>query len=418
METAFDVVVVGAGSAGLGIGYHLQQARLRFVILERGSIGESWRSQRWDSFDVNTPNWMSALPGSPHPGTESDGFCSRHELIASFESHAAAHALPIRQNTTVTSVASSDDGIHFIVEAAAADGATSSMRALNVVVASGLMNSPKLPAISQRLPDSVGQMHAAAYRSPESLADGAVVIVGSGQSGCQIAEDLLAGGRTVYLFTSKVARVPRRYRDRDTLDWMTQIGLMDQTVDSLPDPAIEFAPQPQVSGVGPRGRTVSLQGLQRRGVGLMGRLVGVADGVLESDDSLEAHVAFADAFSAKFKDDVDAFIENTGIDAPTAVPDPVDAPAGPAVAASGLTSLDLAAAGVSTVIWCTGFTASFDWLHVPVVDDVGRPVHDRGITAVPGITFLGFPWLHSRKSGIIFGIDEDARDLVESIMAR
>ncbi|MBU1226201.1 MAG: NAD(P)-binding domain-containing protein [Actinobacteria bacterium] len=418
MVTEVDVAVVGAGSAGLGIGYYLQQVGLSFLIVERGRIGESWRSQRWDSFVVNTPNWMNTLPGSPYQGADNDGFCSGRELVESLERHASTHALPIRSGTTVTRVGRAEDTDHFVVETLDNAGARDSIRTRNVVLASGSMNSPKVPAPSGRLPDSVEQLHAADYRSPAGLSEGAIVVIGSGQSGCQIAEELIGAGRTVYLCTSRVARVPRRYRGRDTLSWMRDMGLLDQEVGDLPDPVMEFAAQPQVSGVGVRGRTVSLQGMQRQGVGLMGRLVGIVDGVLTTDDRLADHVAFADGFSAQFKRDVDTHIAANGIDAPGGEDDPIDAPAGPEIAEAGLTTLDLAAAGVTTVIWCTGFRASFDWLQVPVTDDLGRPVHVRGVSPVPGIYFLGFPWLHSRKSGIIFGIDEDARHITETITSR
>ena len=414
----FDVVVVGAGSAGLGIGYYLKQAGLKFVIVERGEVGESWRSQRWDSFAVNTPNWTNGLPGSPYDGEQPDGFYLRDELVESFERHARAHALPIRVGITVERVASVKDPDGFAVETIDRSGSSNSLRTRAVVVAAGMMQSPKVPTMSERFPDSIRQLHAAEYRSPAGLPEGAVVVIGSGQSGCQIAEDLVGAGRTVYLCTSKVARLPRRYRERDSVDWMNDLGLFDKRVSDLPDPAMQFAAQPQVSGVGRYGKAVSLQAMQRQGVHLMGRLSDVADGFLTTDDELAGHLAFADDFSTEFKRSVDAYIEADGLDVPLGQGDPIDVPAGPEVAEAGLTTLDLDATGVNTVIWCTGFTASFDWLQVPATDDGGRPVHTRGVSAVPGIYFLGFPWLHARKSGIIFGIDEDARHISEAIASR
>ncbi len=416
--TEFDVVVVGAGSAGLGIGYHLGKAGLKFLIVERGEIAETWRSQRWDTFALNTPNWMNGLPGSPYDGADPDGFYVRDELVASCKQHAADHDLPVRLGTTVERVAPGPDSHRFVVEIVDRSGSRESLRASNVVVASGMMESPKIPAIATRFPDSIMQIHAADYRSPGSLPEGAVVVIGSGQSGCQIAEDLVAAGRTVYLCTSRVARLPRRYRGRDGTEWMTVLGLFDTQVGDLPDPAMRFAAQPQVSGVGRRGRTVSLQAMHRRGVHLMGRLDDVAEGVLRTNDGLAEHIAYADDFSTNFKREIDAFIDAEGLEATAPTDDPLDAPAGPEVAGGGLVSLDLEAAGVSTVIWCTGFTAHFDWLHLPVTDDRGTPVQVRGVSPVPGIYFLGFPWLHTRKSGIIFGIDEDARYIAEAITSR
>jgi putative flavoprotein involved in K+ transport len=305
-----------------------------FVIVERGEIGESWRSQRWDSFAVNTPNRINALPGSPYEGDDPDGFCSCDELVEAFERHAARHSRPIRTGTTVLSVSALDDG--FAVDIVDRHGVSGSLTARSVVVASGGQATPRIPAISRRFPESIVQLHSAEYRSPEALPEGAVVVIGSGQSGCQIVEDLVVAGRTVYLCTSRVARVPRRYRGRDVLEWMVDIGLMDQQVADLADPVMQFAAQPQVSGVGPRGKSVSLQGLQRQGVRLMGRLSDVTDGVLTTDGGLADHIAFADGFSVELKQNIDAFVLGNGIDAPPAEEDPIDVAAGPGVAAAGL----------------------------------------------------------------------------------
>jgi len=414
--TDFDVIVIGAGSAGLGVGYHLKSAGSEFVILEQGRVGESWRSQRWDTFAVNTPNWSNGLPGSPYDGDDPDGFVLRDELVESFERHAERHSLPIRTGTTV--VRASAAGDRFIVETVDADGLSATLTADDIVVAAGGQRVPKVPAISTRFPESVTQLHAAEYRSSDPLPEGAVVVIGSAQSGCQVAEDLLSQGRTVYLCTSRVARAPRRYRGRDVISWFVEAGLMDHTVDDLEDPMMRYAAQPQVSGVGRRGRTVSLQGLDQQGCRLMGRLHDVADGILITDASLAAHVEFADEFSAELKQNLDAFIEVKGLEAPAAEVDPIDAPAEPEVSGAGITSLDLEEAGVRSVIWCTGFGGDFSWLNVPVFDDDGHPVHDRGVSPVGGIYFLGLPWLHTRKSGIILGIEEDARFVTDAIVAR
>jgi putative flavoprotein involved in K+ transport len=346
----FDVVVVGAGQAGLGIGYHLQQSGAEFVILERGEIAESWRSQRWDSFAANTPNWMNGLPGSPYSGTSPDGFYVRDELVASFERHAAAHELPVRLAVNVESVAAAEDSHGFIVKAVDRDGKALSLRTRNVVVASGLMQAPKIPPIQNLFPDTVTQLHASDFRSADMLPDGAVVVIGSGQSGCQIAEDLLSEGRTVYLCTSKVARIPRRYRGRDVAVWLNELGMFDHRIEDLEDPMMQFAAQAQVSGVGRLGRTVSLQNLQRRGAVLMGRLSSVADGVLDTDEALADHIAFADESSAEMKQVIDDYAAEHGLDIGPPEIDPVDIPAGPDVARAGVTTLDIDAAEIRTVI--------------------------------------------------------------------
>jgi putative flavoprotein involved in K+ transport len=411
-----DVVVIGGGQAGLSIGYYLRAAGRKFVIFERGRVGETWRSQRWDSFAVNTPNWANGLPGDPYEGDEPDGFFHRDELIDYFERYAGKFVLPVDEGVTVTGVDANGDGFRVTYEDAA--GSVDTVTAANIVVASGMMQAPKIPRIRERFPESLLQLHASDYRSPENLPPGAVVVIGAGQSGCQISVDLIHAGRDVYLCTSKVGRLRRRYRQRDVVEWGEDMGFWDVAVEELPNPAMEFAAQPQVSGVGRFGSTLSLQSMARDGVHLMGRLSDVEDGVLQTDDSLAEHIAFADERSAESTRMIEDWISSNGISAEPIEDDPNDVPAGPEVAESGITKLDLMEAGVGSVIWCTGFTADFDWIHARIADETGRLIHKRGISPVPGIYFLGFPWLHSRKSGIIHGIDEDARFIAETIAAR
>lgn len=412
----FDVVVIGGGQAGLGIGHYLREAGSEFIIFERGRVGETWRSQRWDSFAVNTPNWTNGLPGYPYDGEEPDGFSHRDELVGYFEDYASKFGLPVVEGMTVTGVDADGDAFRVTCEDAA--GAVTTVTAANIVVASGMMQAPKIPEIRERFPQSLTQLHTSDYRSPEALPPGAVVVIGAGQSGCQVAMDLIRADREVYLCTSRVARVRRRYRQRDSVEWLDETGFWNVPVGMLPDPAMEFAAQPQVSGVGRYGSTLSLQSMARDGVHLMGRLCDVEDGVLRTDDSLAENIAFADARSADIKRMIEDWIASNGLNAGDIEDDPNDEPAGPEVAESGTTELDLREAGVGSVIWCTGFTADFDWLHVPVTDESGRPIHGRGISPVPGVYFLGFPWLHSRKSGIIHGIEEDARFIAEAIAAQ
>lgn len=412
----FDVVVIGGGQAGLGIGHYLREAGSEFVIFERGRVGETWRSQRWDSFAVNTPNWTTGLPGYPYDGDEPDGFYHRDELVGYFEDYASKFELPVVEGMTVTGVDAHGDAFRVTCEDAA--GAVDSVTAANIVVASGMMQAPKIPAIKEKFPESLTQLHTSDYRSPEALPPGAVVVIGAGQSGCQVAMDLIRADREVYLCTSRVARARRRYRQRDVVEWLDETGFWNVTVGMLPDPAMEFAAQPQVSGVGRYGSTVSLQSMARDGVHLMGRLRDVEDGVLKTDHSLAENIAFGDARSADTKRMIEDWIASNGWSAGDIEDDPNDEPAGPEVAQSGTTELDLMDAGVGSIIWCTGFTADFDWLPARVTDENGRPIHERGVSPVPGIYYLGFPWLHSAKSGIIHGIEEDARFIAEAIAAR
>ncbi len=414
-QSMIDVVVVGAGQAGLGISYFLQQAGRKHVVYERGRIGESWLSQRWDSFTLNTPNAMNVLPGLPYDGPEPDGFWLPDEQIAYFRRYIERFSLPVVTGVTVIAIERSDDDRYFVVQTLAGGQAATSVLARALVIASGSQQAPKLPPVHTQVADDVLQLHTAGYRNTAALPPGAVVIVGSGQSGCQIAEDLLAAGRQVYICTGKVGRAPRRYRGRDIMEWLAATGFLDVTLAGLENPAMSRAPQPQVSGVGRYGRTVSLQQLGREGAVILGRLVDVQDHTLLLGDDAVAHVRFADEVSRQLKNSVDAYIAKVGITAPPPEEDPADIPDPEATCVSPLRELNLDEANVSAIIWSTGFTGSFDWIHLPVLDAVGQPMHQRGVSPAPGLYFLGFPWLSKRKSGLICGIAEDAAYIADQV---
>jgi putative flavoprotein involved in K+ transport len=413
--TTLDTVIVGAGQAGLGASYFLQRDGRRHVVYERGRIGESWLSQRWDSFRLNTLNFMNVLPGLPYDGTEPDGFEGQDELVGYFQRYVEHFQLPVRTGTAVAAIERAEKGEGFIVKTRTGGQAEESVSSRSVVVASGIQHRPKFPPIRSRIPGEVTQLHTADYRSATALPPGAVVVVGSGQSGCQIAEDLLSAGRTVYLCTSKVGRAPRRHRGRDLLEWWIDMKHLDVTLASLEDQSISRAAQPQISGLGRHGHTVSFQQLAREGVVILGRLLDVDAGTLLLSDEAAAHVRFADEFSQRLKDGVDAYLERAGITPPPLEDDPADAPDPQAGCVSPLRRLSLREAKVSAVIWATGFTGDFSWIHLPALDAEGQPIHEQGISPVRGLYFIGFPWLASRKSGIIYGIEEDARHIAEAI---
>jgi putative flavoprotein involved in K+ transport len=403
-----DTVIVGAGQAGLAVSHLLTAAGVTHVLFERGRVGESWRSQRWDSFTLNTPNWANLLPGWVLGDRDQHAFADRDELVAALEAYAAASSAPIREQTAVTSVERGDDGWFEVATA------TDRVLARHVVVCSGGLSRARLPAVAARTPADIETLSAASYRNPEALTDGAVVVVGTGQSGCQIAEDLLAAGREVFVCVSQVGRVPRRYRGRDVIDWLVDLGFFDVTVDALDDPLERYAAQPQVSGTR-GGHTVSLQSLARDGATLLGRLEDIDGRTLRLAPTVRACVEFADARSAAVKTAIDGYITTHGLDAPPATPDP-DEPELPDLGdADTRLTLDLDAAAVSTIIWCVGFDGDLSWLRHDVVDDRGTPRHDAGVSEVPGLYFVGFPWLHKRKSGILLGIEEDARRVVEHL---
>jgi putative flavoprotein involved in K+ transport len=409
-----DTIVVGAGHAGLGVSSFLEHDGREHVVLERGRVGETWRSQRWESFRLNTPNWMNRLPGQDLEGAPREGYGDVGDLVGGFERYARQLDLPVITGVTVTAVERDDPSGVFTVEGASGTGPVS-WRARTVVVAAGLQRAPKLPAFGRDLPAGMIQLHSSRYRAPDRLPAGAVVVVGCAQSGCQITEDLLAAGRDVYLCASKVARVPRRFRGRDILEWWVETGQMDVRLADLEDPALRLAAQPQVSGVGPRGHTVSLQQLARSGVRLLGRAIGVNEGRLALDERVGEYVRFADERSARFQRDIDAALGRAGRELPPCEEDAADAPAPELYDLTGPGELDLRAAGVGAVIWCTGVTGEFGWLRLPVLDQRGMPMHEEGASPVPGLFFVGLPWMRTRKSGIIYGIRDDGARIAEAV---
>jgi putative flavoprotein involved in K+ transport len=413
--TTLDTLVVGAGQAGIGISYFLRQNHREHIVLERGEIGESWLSQRWDSFKLNTPNFMNVLPGLPYEGTEPDGFWRRDELIHYFQKYINYFHLPVRTGVNVISVRQIEDKSLFIVKTIDRNNVQESFLSRSVVLASGIQNTPKFPTVNNRVPKYIRQLHTANYRNAAELPSGAIVVVGSGQSGCQIAEDLLFTGRRVYLCTSKVGRAPRRYRGRDLLEWWVDMKNLDVKFTDLEDKLISHAAQPQISGLGRYGHTISLQHLARQGVIVLGHLMDVEADTLILNDDAATHIHFADQFSQQLKNDIDTYIHKAGIVPPALEDDPADLPDPLAEYASPLRHLNLRNAKISTIIWATGFTGDFSWIHLPILDREGKPIHRRGVSPIRGLYFIGFPWLNSRKSGIIYGMEEDARYIMSAI---
>jgi putative flavoprotein involved in K+ transport len=404
-----DAVVIGAGHAGLAVSQRLAAAGLDHVVLERGAVGESWRAQRWDSFHLNTPNRMNALPGTPYAGDAPDAFEHRDDWVARLERYVREHALPVRTGTAVRQVRADDGGFRVVSDDA-------ERRARTVIVAAGVLHAPKLPPAAATLDPAIARLTTGTYRGPAQLPPGAVLVVGSAQSGVQIAEDLLAAGRTVYLATGKVGRAPRRLRGRDTLVWMTENGWLDQRPADLPDPAMVRWAQPQISGVGPAGHTVSYRSLRERGVTLLGRVEAFDGTRARFAADLPAHVAFADEIARRLAEFVDEHIARRGIAAPPSDPDPANVPADPGTF-SAPAELDLRDRGIAAVIFSTGFGADLSWLQVPALDADGTPRHTEGVTGVPGLWFVGLPWMRTRKSGIIWGAREDSEHIVAQVRA-
>jgi putative flavoprotein involved in K+ transport len=403
-----DVAVVGAGQAGLVVSYLLSEARVEHVVLERGRIGESWRAQRWDTFFLNTPNWSSGLVGMEFRPEGPDGFSTTEDLTGYFEEYARVFDLPILEQTEVRALGSRPSGGYVL------SAGSTELHADAVVIASGSMNRPRVPAMAANLPDAIACLSSGTYRNPESLPDGAVVVVGSGQSGCQIAEDLLGAGREVFVCASRVGRIPRSYRGHDIFHWLRRMNFFEARPEDLDDQAMRYAAQPQLSG-SYGGHTVSLQSLARDGATLLGRVEGVDGHVLSVGSDLRECVAFGDEVSRMIKLGVDDYIERAGIQAEPPTPDPGE-PALPDLKGSdSWRSFDLRANGVSAVVWCTGFDADWSWVNLDVFDDRGEFRHNDGITDSPGLYVCGFPWVSKRKSGLLYGVAEDAERIVRHI---
>jgi putative flavoprotein involved in K+ transport len=404
-----DAVVVGAGWAGLGVSYYLDQAGLRHRVLERSRIGETWRTQRWDSFRMNTPNSLSVMPGDTYDGPDPEGFMTRDAFVAVLENFAERNCLPIQTGTLVTKLARNEGRGAYRLETP-----RGALRAHNVVIASGNLNRPRRPAAAAALPLGLLQMDASDYRNPAALPAGAVLVVGSAQCGGQIAEDLMEAGRAVFLATGRVGRMPRRYRGHDITFWFRRSGLYDVPRKDLLEPSGHIVARPLL-GV---GHTISLQSLSAKGVVLLGRFTGVEGGTLTFADDLEENIRFGDEASTAFKRHIDDYIAREGLDAPAADPDPAETVA-PRLPDPPIRSLDPAEQRVATVIWCTGFEGDFGWVRVPgVLAARGQPVHENGVAAQPGIYFAGLDLAITRKSGTLFALTEEPQLLVAHILAR
>jgi putative flavoprotein involved in K+ transport len=406
---AVDVVVIGAGQAGLSTSYHLKQQGIGHVVLEQDRIGESWRSGRWDSFCLVTPNWTVQLPGFPYQGPDADGFMGRDELVTYLDSYAASFESPVETGIRVTAVAKTPDG-GFSVQTA---DTTLSARA--VVIATGSYRRPKIPPFAPQLPRDVFQAHSSQYRTPALLPEGAVLVVGSGQSGVQIAEEWHEAGRRVFLSVSHCGRVPRRYRGRDIVWWGKMGGLYERTVDQLESPAEKTACHPQSSGRR-GGHDIYMRQLARDGVRLVGRVSSIADCVLTIASDLGENLSEADEFAENVLKQLDEAVAKMGMPLPedqnprgigAPVPDEVDL----------IRELNLAKAGITTIIWATGYRADFSFVKLPVFDQSGQPVQRQGVTSVLDLYFVGLEWLHKPKSGLLLGVGEDAEHIV-SVIAR
>lgn len=407
MTQHYPVIIVGGGQAGLSMSYCLKERSIEHLIFEKHKIGHEWRSRRWDSFCLVTPNWQCQLPGFPYDGHDPNGFMQKDEIVAYIERYSAAFDPPIREGVTVNQVQKTEAGL-FSVATSIGD-----YTADQVVIAVGGYHQPKIPRLAERLPAEMVQFHSSEYKNPESLPEGSVLLVGTGQSGCQIAEDLYLAGRTVHLCVGSAPRSPRRYRGKDVVDWLDQMGYYDLSIEDHPQKEKARRNTNHYLTGRDGGREIDLRQFALGGMQLYGHLQSIQAGQLYFQPDLAQNLDHADNVAASIKQSIDAFITKNQIDAPTEPAyQPVWQPE------TERLSLDYHAANITSIIWSTGYQADFSWVKVPAFHGNGDPGHVRGVTDVRGLYFLGLPWLHTWGSGRFSGVARDATYLADYIAAR
>jgi putative flavoprotein involved in K+ transport len=409
-----EVVVIGAGQAGLTMSWYLRQAGREHIVLERRDrLGGGWRD-RWDAFRLVTPNWTASFPGYPYDGDDPDGFMPRDDIADRVARYAQVIDAPVRLGTAVERL----ERLPAVGRGFRLATTHGTLEAGQVVVAPGGFQVPKIPPAGSGLSARVTQLHSHAYRNPAALPTGAILVVGSGQSGVQIAEELHGAGRRVFLSVGHCGRVPRRYRGSDIFHWLWTLRTRGQefgtplpTVDKLPDPRLRFACNPHLSGHD-GGHDTNLRRMAAEGVSLVGRLEGADGESARVAADLSANLRFADGFfDEQWRGRIDTFIERAGLDAPPDDRQPFD------YEPPEVTELDLADEGISTVIWTSGYRLDLSWIDLPIFDEQGAPRHVRGVTEVPGLFLIGLPWLRDQGSATLFGVGRDGAYLAEHLDA-
>ena len=401
-----DTLVVGGGQAGIAMSEHLSASSIPHVVLERHRIAERWRGERWDSLVANGPAWHDCLPSMAFPETSPDGFAPKGQVVDYLVAYADKIKAPLRTGVEVKEVVPNPNGAGF--QATTSHGV---IEANNVVAATGPFQRPIKPLT---VPESVGihQRHSTEYRNPKALPDGAVLVVGAGSSGAQIANELMLNGRKVYLSIGPHDRPPRRYRGRDYVWWLGVLGKWSAVAR---EPGTEHVTISVSGAYG--GKTVEFRQFVHKGMTLLGRTVGFADGKLEFADDLNKNLKRGDANYLSVLDEADEYVRRNGIDLPEE-PEARVIAADPACVTDPIRALDLEAAGIKSIIWATGFTQDFSWLKVNAFDSDGLPKHIRGVSNEPGIYFLGLPWLASRASSFLYGVWFDAKYIADQILTQ
>jgi putative flavoprotein involved in K+ transport len=408
LPPSVETVVIGAGQAGLIASWYLQRAGREHIVVERReTLGGGWQD-RWDGFRLVSPNWISALPGMPYDGDDPDEFMDRTAIVARTREYARLVGAPVRPGTAVQRLSpAGGHGRRFHLETSRGPIDTD-----DVISATGAFHVPRIPAMAGDLSPRVLSLHAHDYRNPAQLPPGGVLLIGSGQTGVQLAEELHEAGREVVLSVGACGRVPRRYRGKDYFWWIRRlvddgerVGTPLRRVDQLPNPRAKFAGNPHLSGHR-GGHDTNLRQMGLDGIRLTGRAVGAAGEVVRFAPDLGESLRFADGFfDDRFRPIIDAYAERTGL----AVSE--DDRAWPSFEPPEVAELDLAAEGIGTVLWTTGYRPDYDWLDLPILDEFGVPRHVRGVTEVPGLTFIGMLWQLDNASANLAGVERDVRYL-------
>lgn len=401
-----NTVIVGGGQAGLAMSEHLTSSGISHIVLERHRIAERWRSERWDSLVQNGPVWHDRFPSLKFNVSDQNSFGSKDEVVKYFETHAEKFNVPVRCGVEVLRVSRNPNQLTFTIETSCGV-----FEADNVVSATGAFQEPVIPPV---VSDSMGleQLHSSSYKNPDALAEGAVLVVGGGSSGAQIADELLRAGRSVFLSIGPTERPPRKYRGRDCVWWLGVLGKWDALPPSTGGKHVAIAVSGALGGI-----TVDFRDMAHRGLTLVGSTKSCENGKITFADDLRENMKHADEDYLSFLRDADAYVDRFGIDLPLE-PKAFELGEDPDCVVNPISEVDISQKGIRSIIWATGYTQNFEWLDLNTFDSSGRPEHHRGISSEPGIYFLGLPLQTARKSSFICGVWHDAKFVADHIATR